>query len=59
MPVAAAVYRDDIYVDHTLSMETARAVQGLQIWETGDYHHDGITDDGEAIFARLLGMVRN
>ncbi|MCZ2404879.1 alpha/beta fold hydrolase [Paenarthrobacter sp. Z7-10] len=58
VPVSAAVYLDDIYVDHDLSMETAAAVLGLQAWETGDYHHDGITEDGEAIFSRLLGMCR-
>jgi proline iminopeptidase len=59
VPVAAAVYSDDIYVDRSLSIETARAVRGLQVWETGDFHHDGIADDGEAIFGRLLGMVRS
>lgn len=58
VPVAAAVYVDDIYVDHDLSMETAAAVRGLQAWETADYHHDGITEDGEEIFARLLKMCR-
>ncbi|MHA7155558.1 alpha/beta fold hydrolase [Arthrobacter sp. TMN-50] len=57
VPTAAAVYQDDIYVDHDLSMETARAVKGLQAWETADFHHDGISDDGEAIFNRLLGMT--
>lgn len=57
VPVAAAVYRDDIYVDHDLSMETAAAVRGLRAWVTGDFHHDGIADDGEGIFTRLLGMV--
>ncbi|MEJ1179805.1 MULTISPECIES: alpha/beta fold hydrolase [unclassified Pseudarthrobacter] len=59
VPVAAAVYRDDIYVDRSLSLETAAAVRGLQVWETADFHHDGIADDGEAIFGRLLGMVRS
>jgi proline iminopeptidase len=59
VPVAAAVYRDDIYVDRNLSLETAAAVRGLQVWETGEFHHDGISDDGEAIFGRLLGMVRS
>ena len=58
VPVAAAVYRDDIYVDRDLSLETAAAVRGLRVWETADFHHDGISDDGEAIFARLLGMTR-
>jgi pimeloyl-ACP methyl ester carboxylesterase len=59
VPVAAAVYRDDIYVDRGLSLETAASVRGLQVWETADFHHDGIADDGEAIFGRLLGMVRS
>jgi pimeloyl-ACP methyl ester carboxylesterase len=59
VPVAAAVYSDDIYVERSLSLETAAAVDGLQVWETGDFHHDGIADDGEAIFGRLLGMVRS
>lgn len=59
VPVAAAVYSDDIYVDRELSLKTAAAVQGLQVWETADFHHDGIADDGERIFARLLGMARS
>jgi proline iminopeptidase len=58
VPVAAAVYSDDIYVDRNLSLETASAVRGLQVWETPDFHHDGIADDGEGIFTRLLGMAR-
>jgi proline iminopeptidase len=59
VPVAAAVYSDDIYVDRHLSLETAAAVRGLQVWESPDFHHDGIADDGEGIFARLLGMARS
>lgn len=59
VPVAAAVYADDIYVERKLSLETAAKVNGLQVWETGDFHHDGIADDGEGIFGRLLGMVRS
>lgn len=58
VPVAAAVYSDDIYVDREISVATAAAVNGLQVWETPDFHHDGIADDGEGIFAKLLGMVR-
>jgi pimeloyl-ACP methyl ester carboxylesterase len=59
VPVAAAVYSDDIYVDRNLSLETAAAVRGLQVWESADFHHDGIADDGEGIFSRLLGMARS
>lgn len=57
VPAAAAVYSDDIYVDRDLSAETAASVRGLQVWETPDFHHDGINDDGEAIFSRLLAMT--
>lgn len=58
VPVAAAVYKDDIYVDLDLSLETAAAVRGLQPWVTSDFHHDGIGEDGEGIFGRLFGLVR-
>ena len=58
VPVAAAVYTDDIFVDRGISLATAGAVKNLQVWETADFHHDGIADDGEGIFAQLLRMVR-
>lgn len=58
VPVAAAVYRHDIYVDRDLSLATAAAVRRLEVWETDEFHHDGIADDGEAIFERLLRMTR-
>ena len=58
VPVAAAVYADDVFVDRDLSLETASSVRGLQTWVTPDFHHDGIADDGEAIFRRLLAMAR-
>ncbi len=58
VPVAAAVYRHDIYVDRDLSLSTAAAVRNLQVWETDEFHHDGIADDGEGIFERLLSMTQ-
>ena len=57
VPVAAAVYTDDVYVDRDLSLETAAAVQGLKVWETDEFHHDGIGDDGAMIFGKLLEMT--
>ncbi len=58
VPAAAAVYRHDIYVDRDLSLRTAAAFRSLEVWETDEFHHDGIADDGEGIFTRLLGMTR-
>lgn len=57
VPAAAAVYTHDVYVDRDLSLETADRVRGLQVWETDEYHHDGIGDDGPAILRRLLEMT--
>lgn len=57
VPVAAAVYSEDVYVDRDLSLETASRVRGLRVWETDEFHHDGIADDGAGIFARLLSMT--
>ncbi|WP_313813140.1 alpha/beta fold hydrolase [Glutamicibacter sp.] len=58
VPVAAAVYHDDVYVDRELSLRTASQVNGLQAWVTEDFHHDGIADEGPAIFRRLLAMTK-
>ncbi|WP_291278422.1 alpha/beta fold hydrolase [Galactobacter sp.] len=54
VPVAAAVYTPDIYVDRELSLTTAAQVSGLQVWESPDYHHDGIRDDPDTILPQLF-----
>jgi len=58
VPVAAAVYADDMYVDRRMSEQTAAAVPGLRLWITGEYEHDGLHRDGERVLGRLLDMVR-
>ncbi|WP_373286735.1 alpha/beta fold hydrolase [Citricoccus zhacaiensis] len=57
VPTAAAVYTHDVYVDRDLSLETASRVRGLRVWETDEFHHDGIGDDGPAILRRLLSLT--
>ena len=58
VPVAAAVYYNDMYVDRELSMPTARAIPGLQAWVTSEYEHDGLRVSNGAVLDRLIGMVR-
>jgi pimeloyl-ACP methyl ester carboxylesterase len=58
VPVAAAVYYDDMYVDRELSMRTAQAIRGLQTWVTSEYEHNGLRSSGGAVLGRLIGMVR-
>ncbi|MGJ5590631.1 alpha/beta fold hydrolase, partial [Micrococcus lylae] len=57
VPVAAAVYTDDVYVDRDLSLETAEAVQGLKVKEYDEFHHDGIGDEGARILRELLELA--
>ena len=57
VPVTAAVYFDDMYVDAGLSLETARRVGNLETWVTNEYEHDGVRQSG-AVFARLVKMTK-
>jgi hypothetical protein len=58
VPVAAASYVEDMYVDYDLAAETARGVRGCRVWATSEYRHSGIRDDGARILERLLAMAR-
>jgi hypothetical protein len=56
VPVVAAVYPDDMYVDCALSLRTADRIRSTQVWLTGAYEHDGLRQ-GTAVIDRLLGML--
>lgn len=57
VPVAAAVYFDDMYVDAGLSLETAARVGNLECWVTNEYEHDGVRQSPQ-VFRRLTDMVK-
>ena len=57
IPVAAAVYHDDMYVDAGLQLDTASRVGNVRTWITNEYEHDGISND--RVFARLTELVRD
>lgn len=59
VPLAAATYLEDMYVDYGLAQETLAAVPGARQWVTNEYKHSGIRDDGARILERLLGMARD
>ena len=58
VPVAAAVYADDIYVESRLSLETAGVVRGMRPWLTNEYEHNGLRADGSRILGRLIDLTR-
>lgn len=57
VPVAAAVYYDDMYVDEGLSMRTARAIGNMRTWVTNEWEHDGVRVSGGRVLGRLMDMV--
>jgi pimeloyl-ACP methyl ester carboxylesterase len=57
VPVAAAVYHDDLYVPREFSIETARLIRGVRPWITNEYEHDGLRRDGARIVDRLLELA--
>ncbi|MPY50607.1 alpha/beta fold hydrolase [Streptomyces acidicola] len=59
VPVAAAVYHDDMYVDTAHSLQTARAIRGLRTWVTDEYEHDGVRASGPRVLDRLLALTRD
>ncbi|MFD7326380.1 alpha/beta fold hydrolase [Streptomyces sp. NPDC059875] len=58
VPVAAAVYHDDLYVDTAHSLETAQAIRGLRTWVTDEFEHDGVRAGGPRVLDRLLALAR-
>jgi pimeloyl-ACP methyl ester carboxylesterase len=58
VPVAAAVYYNDMYVDREFSMRTAGAIGGLRAWVTSEYEHDGLRVSSGAVLGHLIAMGR-
>jgi pimeloyl-ACP methyl ester carboxylesterase len=57
VPIAAATYYNDMYVDRQHSEETARQVPGVKLWITSEHEHNALRHDGEQVLGRLLGML--
>ncbi|WP_306214450.1 alpha/beta fold hydrolase [Actinoplanes sp. RD1] len=57
VPLAAAVYFDDVFVDSGLQRDTLARVGAAQAWVTNEFEHDGIGSG--RVFTRLREMVRD
>jgi pimeloyl-ACP methyl ester carboxylesterase len=57
VPVCAAVYFDDMYVDADLQLRTAAAMGNTRVWVTNEYEHNGLRVAGDVILDRLMGMA--
>jgi pimeloyl-ACP methyl ester carboxylesterase len=58
VPVAAAIYANDAYVERAFSEETAALIRGTRAWVTSEYEHNGLRADGDRILGRLIDLAR-
>ena len=58
VPVAAAIYFNDMYVPAELSVPAGQAIRGLQAWVTSEYEHDGLWVSQGAVLDRLIALAR-
>lgn len=52
VPLRAAVYFDDMYVDSSLSLDTLSRIGNACAWVTNEFEHDGV--HGATVFRRLF-----
>lgn len=57
VPVAAAVYYEDMFVNFKLSTETAGEIGNVRLWVTNEYMHSGLRDEGDRVLDHLFGMM--
>ena len=57
VPVAAAVYHDDMFVDRAQALESAERIRRARVWVTNEYEHDGLKSSS-GVLDRLLAMNR-
>jgi pimeloyl-ACP methyl ester carboxylesterase len=57
VPVAAAVYENDMYVEREFSLETAE-IMGARAWVTSRYEHDGLRSWGTDVLGELFALRR-
>lgn len=59
VPVACAVYADDMYVEFDFCRETLKGLGSSRAWITNEYEHNGLRADGEYILDRLIRLNRD
>jgi len=56
VPVYAAVYVDDMYVDYAFSMETAGRIRGAKTFVTNMMYHDAVRSRMEDVCKNVFSL---
>lgn len=59
VPVAAASYVHDQYVDFELTMEAKQNIRGVEQYITTEFFHNGLRDDPEKVISKLLRLLED
>jgi hypothetical protein len=57
VPLQAAVYYDDMYVDSGMQLDTLSHVGNSHAWVTNSYEHDGV--HGDQVFRSLYTLAKD
>ena len=57
VPIVAAVYTNDMYVDKDYSLDSAESIKGIQLWETDEFEHNGLRSHGENVLSNLFQLL--
>ena len=56
IPIKAAVYTNDMYVDRDFSIDLAKNIPNIKIWETDIYEHNALRSDGKKVLDILFSL---
>ncbi|KYK58238.1 proline iminopeptidase [Drechmeria coniospora] len=56
VPVYAASYIEDMYVEHSLARETSRLVKGTKVFETNIVYHNGLRARTDEVLRQLFSL---
>ena len=59
VPVAAAAYVNDMFVEFDFSRETLQLMPNAKAWMTSEYEHNGLRVDGETILSTLITIAKD
>ena len=57
VPIAAAVYTNDMYVDREFSMNLAKIIPNISVWETENFEHNALRSNGKKVLDSLFKRI--